>query len=73
MDKINITTGKKVYIPSGCGYTDYTTGITRFCRALNNVHCTVVSIDKNTVYLISDDNRKLYTGTDIIQDIRSLS
>lgn len=68
MDKSLIMTGKKVYIPSGCGYTDYTTGITRFCRALEDIHCTVVGMDKLTVYLLSDDNRKLHTSTNIIQE-----
>ena len=68
MDKSQITHNKKVYIPSGCGYTDYTSGIDRFCRDLNNINCTVVSVHNSIVLLISEDNRKLHTGTNIIQE-----
>ena len=69
MDKSQITTDKRVYIPAGCGYTDYTSGITRFCRAVNNIRCEVISENKGVVYLFSDDNHKLYTDNYIIQEL----
>jgi len=57
----------KVTIKQGYGYTDYTTGIQRFCRAIEPVSGIVVSVDKQTVYIKTDDNRKVFTNKNCLE------
>jgi hypothetical protein len=57
----------KVTIKQGYGYTDYTNGIERFCRALEPIKGVIITINKNTLYIKTDDNRKVHTDKNCVE------
>lgn len=57
-----MTTGTKVKILKGCGYTDITSGIDKFRRADDNTVGTITAIaPRRQVYIALDDGRKVIT------------